>query len=67
VKECVECKRVLEATTENFSEVKKNKYGLSDLCLNCQEQRKWCGIGSKWRKRASGKYYKPQEEEKNTP
>lgn len=56
---CIDCKRELLATTENFNELKKSKYGLNNVCKDCQEARKWRGIGSKWRKRATGKYLKP--------
>ena len=59
--ECISCKRKLNATKENFTEVKKGKYGVGNVCRDCQEDRRSCGIGSKWRKRKSGKYVKPIE------
>jgi hypothetical protein len=48
---CIDCKRKLPATEEYFSKDKKGKYALNNLCVDCQSQRKVCGIGSKWRKR----------------
>ena len=62
---CIDCKRQLPATNENFTEIKKGKHCLGNICRDCQEQRKWRGIGSKWRRRATGKYRKPVKENKN--
>lgn len=49
-KTCIDCKRKLPATEEYFSKEKKGQYGFNNLCKDCQEQHRSCGIGSKWRK-----------------
>lgn len=50
-KVCIVCKRDLPASEEYFTTLKKGKYGLSNVCKDCQSQRQVRGIGSKWRKR----------------
>jgi len=44
VKECIYCKRILDATMENFTEEKKGKYGLGNICRKCQHERQSCGV-----------------------
>ena len=56
---CIDCKRFLPANEEYFSSQKKGKYGLNNVCLECQSHRKFCGIGSKWRKNRLHRHINP--------
>ncbi|KGK81148.1 hypothetical protein [Clostridium sp. HMP27] len=44
IKEYIYCKRMLNATMENFIEEKKGKYGLGNICRKCQHERQSCGV-----------------------
>jgi hypothetical protein len=46
-KVCIYCKRVLNATIENFTEEKKGKYGLGNVCRKCQNERQSCGVSNR--------------------
>ena len=46
-KKCIYCLRELDATLNNFTEKKKSKFGLSDVCINCQNERKYCGVSNR--------------------
>lgn len=44
IKECIYCKRILDATIKNFTEEKKGKYGLGNICRKCKYERQSCGV-----------------------
>jgi hypothetical protein len=37
----------LSATIENFTEEKKGKYGLGNVCRKCQNERQYCGVSNR--------------------